>query len=60
MVGCGAAEEEAMRAEIRMWQEDAHYDLDCAGDMLEKERYNYVVWLARQAVEKALQAAYCR
>ena len=38
--------------------EDAQYDLDCARDMFEKERFNYVVWLSRQAVEKMLKAAY--
>jgi len=47
-----------MREDIRLWQEDAHYDLDCARDMLEHSRFNYVVWLARQAVEKMLKAAY--
>jgi HEPN domain-containing protein len=47
-----------MREDIRLWQEDARYDLDCAQDMLEHERFNYVVWLARQAVEKMLKAAY--
>jgi HEPN domain-containing protein len=47
-----------MRNDIRMWQEDAQYDLDCARDMLEHERFNYAVWLARQAVEKMLKAAF--
>ena len=46
-----------MRADIGMWLEDAHYDMDCARDLLAARRYNYVVWLARQAVEKALKAA---
>ncbi|HID61530.1 MAG TPA: HEPN domain-containing protein [Anaerolineae bacterium] len=47
-----------MRNDIRMWQEDAHYDLDCAHDMLAHGRFNYAVWLARQAVEKMLKAAF--
>lgn len=47
-----------MRNEVKLWVEDAYYDLDCARDMLKAGRFNYVVWLARQAAEKALKAAY--
>lgn len=47
-----------MRKEAELWRDDALYDLDCARDMLEKGRWNYVVWLARQAVEKMLKACY--
>lgn len=47
-----------MRTEARLWIDDAHYDLDTARDMLEHGRWNYAVFLARQAVEKALKAGY--
>jgi len=47
-----------LRREAQLWLEDAEYDLQCAQDMLEKKRYNYAVWLARQSVEKALKAAF--
>lgn len=47
-----------MRAEARLWIEDAHYDLDTARDMVEHARWNYAVFLARQAVEKVLKAGY--
>jgi HEPN domain-containing protein len=47
-----------MRVDVRLWQEDARYDFDCAQDMLEHERFNYAVWLSRQAAEKMLKAAY--
>ena len=47
-----------MRKEAEMWMEDAEYDLGCAKDLLEKERYNYAVFFSRQAVEKILKSAY--
>ncbi len=47
-----------MRREAEFWRDDALYDLECAKDMLDKGRWNYVVWLARQAVEKMLKACY--
>lgn len=46
-----------MREEIKFWIEDARYDSTCAKDMLEKKRFNYAVFLSRQAVEKMLKAA---
>jgi hypothetical protein len=48
-----------MREDIRLWREDARYDLDCAHDMLEHERFNYVVWLARQAIG-VIRSGVCR
>lgn len=45
-----------MREEAGLWLEDAEYHFDCAKDMLERSRYNYALWLARQSVEKALKA----
>ena len=47
-----------MRPEAQLWIEDAHYDLDTARDMLEHDRWNYSVFLARQAVEKLLKAGF--
>lgn len=47
-----------MREEARLWLDDAKYDLESAQDLFKSARYNYTVWLARQAVEKALKAAY--
>jgi HEPN domain-containing protein len=47
-----------MREEARFWLDDAIWDLDCAQDMLDNERYNYAVWLSRQAVKKLLKACY--
>ncbi len=47
-----------MRAEARFWIDDAKWDLECAQDMLDRERYNYAVWLSRQSVEKLLKACY--
>lgn len=42
-----------MREEAGLLLEYAEYDFDCAKDVLERFRYNYAVWLARQSVEKA-------
>jgi HEPN domain-containing protein len=47
-----------VRTEAKLWVKDALYDLDCASDMLEKKRFNYAVWFARQAVEKMLKAGF--
>lgn len=47
-----------MREEARLWLDDAQYDLESAQIMFGNARNNYAVWLARQAVEKALKAAY--
>jgi HEPN domain-containing protein len=47
-----------MREEAKLWLDDAQYDLESAQIMLKAERSNYAVWMARQAVEKALKAAY--
>ncbi len=47
-----------MREEARLWLEDAEYDYGSAVDMLDRSRYNYAVWLARQSVEKALKASH--
>lgn len=47
-----------MREEAQLWLDDAIYDLESAQVMFDGARYNYAVWLARQAVEKALKAAY--
>jgi HEPN domain-containing protein len=47
-----------MREETRFWVDDATWDLECAQDMLDRERYNYAVWLSRQAAEKLLKAYY--
>lgn len=47
-----------MREEAQLWIKDALYDLDCASDMLEKQRFNYSVWFSRQAVEKMLKAGF--
>ena len=47
-----------MRAEAKLWMDDARYDLDTARDMLEHGRWNYAVFLARQAVEKMLKAGF--
>jgi len=47
-----------MREEARFWVDDAVWDLECAQDMLDNERYNYAVWLSRQAAEKLLKACY--
>ncbi|MBU7047597.1 MAG: HEPN domain-containing protein [Theionarchaea archaeon] len=47
-----------MRKEAELWIEDSDYDLATAEDLLEKKRFNYVVFLARQSVEKLLKAAH--
>ncbi|MGC8959413.1 MAG: HEPN domain-containing protein [Chloroflexia bacterium] len=47
-----------MRAEAKLWMDDARYDLDTARDMRAHERWNYAVFLARQAVEKMLKAGF--
>ncbi len=47
-----------MRAEARLWIDDAHYDLETARDMLEHGRWNHAVFLARQATEKMLKAGF--
>ncbi|MBU7025743.1 MAG: HEPN domain-containing protein [Theionarchaea archaeon] len=47
-----------MRKEAELWIKDSDYDLATATDLLEKKRYNYAVFLARQSVEKLLKAAH--
>jgi HEPN domain-containing protein len=47
-----------VREEAQLWLDDAIYDLESAQVMFDGARYNYAVWLARQAAEKALKAAY--
>lgn len=47
-----------MREEAELWTHDSDYDLECARIMLDNGRHNYAVWLARQAVEKALKACF--
>ncbi|MBE0447967.1 MAG: HEPN domain-containing protein [Actinobacteria bacterium] len=47
-----------MRKEAQLWLDGAAYDLDSARDLFKSARYNYSVWLSRQAVEKALKAAH--
>ena len=47
-----------MRKEAELWIKDSDYDLATAIDLLEKKRYNYAVFLARQSVEKLLKAAH--
>jgi HEPN domain-containing protein len=47
-----------MRKEAELWIEDSDYDLGTAEDLLEKKRFNYAVFLARQSVEKLLKAAH--
>jgi len=37
------------------WLEQAYYDIDTAGDMLEKNRNFYAVFMCHLAVEKALK-----
>lgn len=39
-----------MRREAELWIKDSDYDLGTAEDLLEKKRYNYAVFLARQSV----------
>ena len=45
-----------MREEVKKWIEQAKYDLDSAKDNLNNKRYNLVVFLCHQAVEKALKS----
>lgn len=47
-----------MRKEAELWMKDSDYDLATAEVLLENERYNYAVFLARQSVEKLLKAAH--
>jgi len=47
-----------VREEAQLWLDDAIYDLESAQIMFKGARYNYAVWLARQATEKALKAAH--
>lgn len=45
-----------MRPEIKKWFDQADYDFESAKDNFKIERYNLVVYLCQQAVEKALKA----
>ncbi len=45
-----------MRKEIQNWWDQAKYDFDSAKDNLKIKRYNLVVFLCQQALEKGLKA----
>ncbi len=47
-----------VRSEARDWFDGALVDLDEARDALRRGRYNWALFAAHQAVEKALKAAY--
>ena len=48
----------SIREEARDWLDGARVDLEEARDALERGRYNWALFAAHQAVEKALKAAF--
>lgn len=46
------------KEEASRWLKQAEKDLKTAGDMIEKENYNWACFICQQAAEKALKSVY--
>ncbi len=44
-----------MREEVKKWLNQSKYDFDTAKENFQNKRYNFVVFLCHQSVEKALK-----